>query len=69
MDYPGRNDADWFCHAHLFKDANGRMAHAKRAVEPYTVPIDEQEKSAYDRLRIDPTQAQQPAEPKQPIAA
>ncbi len=69
VDYPGRNDADWFCHAHLFKDASGRMAHAKRPVEPYTVPIDEQEKSAYDRLRIDPNQAQKPAEPKQPVAA
>lgn len=69
VDYPGRNDADWFCHAHLFKDADGRMAHAKRPVEPYTVPIDEQEKSAYDRLRIDPNHAQKPAEPKQPVAA
>lgn len=52
VDYPERNDADWFCHANLKKDEQGRMSHHKRAIEPYIVPIDEQEKTAYDRLRI-----------------
>jgi hypothetical protein len=58
VDYPERNDADWFCHAHLYKDAQGRMAHVKREIEPYIVPIDDVEKTAYDRLRITRGQAQ-----------
>lgn len=65
-DYPERNDAEWFCHTQLFKDAQGRMAHAKREIEPYIVPIDEQEKTAYDRLRI---QREAPASTPQPITA
>lgn len=52
VDYPQRNDADWFCHAHLKKGADGQMTHFKREIEPYIVPIDDQEKTAYDRLRI-----------------
>jgi succinate dehydrogenase/fumarate reductase flavoprotein subunit len=51
-DFPERNDADWFCHTSLFKDGQGRMGHKKRQVEPYIVPIDDEEKQAYDRLRI-----------------
>lgn len=54
VDYPERNDAEWFCHAHLKKDEAGRMSHFKRPVEPYIVPIAEQEKDAYDRLRVAP---------------
>ena len=56
-EFPERNDADWFCHAHLYKDEQGRMAHAKRPVEPYIVPIDDHERHAYDRLRIPTPQA------------
>jgi succinate dehydrogenase/fumarate reductase flavoprotein subunit len=52
VDYPQRNDAEWFCHAHLMKDANGEMTSAKRAIEPYILPLDEDEKTAYERLRI-----------------
>jgi succinate dehydrogenase/fumarate reductase flavoprotein subunit len=54
VDYPERNDAEWFCHAHLKKDESGRMSHHKRPVEPYIVPIAEQERDAYDRLRVAP---------------
>jgi succinate dehydrogenase/fumarate reductase flavoprotein subunit len=52
VDYPQRDDAHWFCHTHLYKDANGSMAHAKREVEPYIVPLDQKERGAYDALRI-----------------
>ena len=62
VDYPERNDADWFCHAHLYKDAQGRMAHVKREIEPYIVPIDDTEKTAYDRLRISRDRAQTQAQ-------
>ena len=52
VDYPQRNDADWFCHAHLMKGANGEMLSAKRAIEPYILPLDDEEKTAYEKLRI-----------------
>jgi succinate dehydrogenase/fumarate reductase flavoprotein subunit len=51
-DFPERNDAEWFCHTGLFKDGQGRMSHLKRAVEPYIVPIGDEERQAYDRLRV-----------------
>ena len=52
VDYPHRNDDDWFCHTHLYKDANGGMASAKQAVEPYIVSVAQDERGAYDALRI-----------------
>ena len=39
-------------HVQLHKDAQGRMACFKRAIEPYIVPIDQAESAAYSRLRI-----------------
>ncbi|WP_374319443.1 fumarate reductase/succinate dehydrogenase flavoprotein subunit [Aquabacterium sp.] len=51
-EFPERNDAEWFCHAHLKKGDNGAMQHFKREVEPYIVPIEDEEMHAYDRLRI-----------------
>lgn len=59
VDYPERNDADWFVHAQLHKGADGRMACFKRAIEPYIVPIAQADSSAYARLRI----------PADPVAA
>ena len=35
----------------LFKDANGQMAHGKRPIADYIVPLGE-EKDAYNRLRV-----------------
>jgi hypothetical protein len=52
VDYPERNDADWFVHAQLQKDAAGNMRSFKRAIEPYIIPIHDAEKAAYQRLRI-----------------
>jgi succinate dehydrogenase/fumarate reductase flavoprotein subunit len=51
MDYPQRNDADWFAHVQLKKEGD-RMVCFKRPVEPYIVPLDAQEKEAYNRLRV-----------------
>ncbi|MBV8625467.1 MAG: fumarate reductase/succinate dehydrogenase flavoprotein subunit [Herbaspirillum sp.] len=51
VDYPGRDDAQWLVHAQLQKQ-DGRMVSFKRPIEPYIVPLDEQEKSAYQHLRI-----------------
>jgi len=51
-DYPDRDDANWSCHTMLFKDERGRMAHRKRVVDPYIVPVAAAEMSAYHQLRI-----------------
>ena len=50
-DHPEKNDADWFCHSILRKQ-DGRMMLEKRPVAPYIVPIEDAERSAYDRQRI-----------------
>jgi succinate dehydrogenase/fumarate reductase flavoprotein subunit len=57
VDFPERNDDEWFCHAQLKKDEQGRMVSFKRAIEPYIVPIADTEKNVYHRLRIPATQA------------
>ncbi|KYQ84465.1 oxidoreductase [Acinetobacter sp. NRRL B-65365] len=51
-DCPKKNDRDWFCHAHLKKDQHGDMVSFKKAVEPYLIPIDEDEANSYNLLRI-----------------
>ena len=35
-----------------YKDDQGRIAHRKRAIDPYIVPIAADEMSAYHHLRI-----------------
>lgn len=52
VDFPERNDAEWFVHCHLKQGTDGAMESLRRPVEPYILPLDEDEKSAYQRLRI-----------------
>ncbi|MCY1416956.1 adenylylsulfate reductase, alpha subunit [compost metagenome] len=52
VDYPLRNDAEWFCHCHLKKDESGKMTSFKKAVEPYVVALDDSDQQAYNRLRV-----------------
>lgn len=52
VDYPQRNDAEWFCHAHLKKDESGAMTSFKKPVEPYLIALDDEEQKAYERLRV-----------------
>ena len=54
VDHPDTDNDDWFCHTLLYRDANGAMAHRKRAVDPYVVPVDQTEMTAYQHLRIAP---------------
>ncbi|HVG51678.1 MAG TPA: fumarate reductase/succinate dehydrogenase flavoprotein subunit [Xanthobacteraceae bacterium] len=51
VDYPQKNDAEWFCHTILSKVA-GRMTASKKPIADYIVPISDTEKSAYDNQRI-----------------
>ncbi|WP_176047310.1 fumarate reductase/succinate dehydrogenase flavoprotein subunit [Burkholderia sp. BCC1644] len=52
VDFPHRNDAEWFCHTWLRKDIDGAMRSEKRPVEPYIVPLADDERGAYAQLRI-----------------
>jgi len=52
VDYPQRDDARWFCHTHLSKGEHGGMTVTKRAVDPYILPLENEERAAYDALRI-----------------
>ena len=59
VDYPERNDADWFVHAQLKKDGDSMMSF-KRPIAPYIVSLDENEKTVYQRLRINKEIVKQP---------
>ena len=52
VDFPKRNDAEWFTHCHLKKDGEDGMRSFKKPVEPYLFPLDDEEKTAYQRLRV-----------------
>jgi len=52
VEHPEKNDADWFCHAQLKKNEAGEMTCFKRPIEPYIVELDDEEKDAYNRLRV-----------------
>jgi len=47
LDYPEKNDDEWFCHVNLKKGENGDMELFKRAVEPYIVDVNLKEE-VYD---------------------
>ena len=52
VDHPEMDNDNWFCHSRLFKDDNGQMASGTRPVESYCIPLDDDEKDAYHRLRV-----------------
>lgn len=52
VDFPQRDDANWFAHCHLRKDGADGMSSFKKPVEPYLFPLDDEEKTAYQRLRV-----------------
>ena len=52
VEHPDKNDADWFCHAQLKKNDAGEMTCFKRPIDPYIVDLDDEEKDAYNRLRV-----------------
>jgi succinate dehydrogenase/fumarate reductase flavoprotein subunit len=51
IDHPRKDNENWFCHS-LLSRKDGRMTGEKRAVDPYIVPISENEKDLYDRQRV-----------------
>jgi len=57
VDFPHRNDAEWFCHVQLQQNERGEMTCFKRAIEPYIIPIAVDERDAYQQLRTQVTAA------------
>lgn len=47
VDYPEKNNDEWFCHVNIKKDESGEMILFKRPVEPYVVEVD-LEQEIYD---------------------
>jgi succinate dehydrogenase/fumarate reductase flavoprotein subunit len=58
VDYPDTNNDEWHCHVQTFKGADGLPACKKREIEPYIINLDDDEKSAYNKLRIAKNTAQ-----------
>ncbi|MBB3061150.1 fumarate reductase/succinate dehydrogenase flavoprotein subunit [Microbulbifer rhizosphaerae] len=52
VDHPETDNENWFCHVQLFKGENDNMTCRKREVEPYVVELDDEEKNAYQQLRV-----------------
>ena len=52
VEYPGRDNDNWFCHTILTKGADGKPAHAKKPIQPYIIEIEEHERDAYYKQRI-----------------
>jgi succinate dehydrogenase/fumarate reductase flavoprotein subunit len=52
VEYPDRDDANWFCHSIMTKGADGKPTLIKKPVAPYVVEIEEHERDAYYRQRI-----------------
>jgi succinate dehydrogenase/fumarate reductase flavoprotein subunit len=52
VEYPGKDDENWFCHSILTKGPDGKPALTTKPVAPYVVPIEEHERDAYDKQRI-----------------
>ncbi len=50
-DYPEKDNENWFCHTLLSK-TDGKMAAEKKPIDPYVVPISEDEKDLYDKQRV-----------------
>ena len=40
VEYPEKNNDEWFCHVNLKKDESGNMTVFQRPVEPYVVDVD-----------------------------
>jgi succinate dehydrogenase/fumarate reductase flavoprotein subunit len=52
-----KDDENWFCHTLLKKGENGLPESRKQDVKPYIVEIDDDEKDAYNKQRVQPTEA------------
>jgi succinate dehydrogenase/fumarate reductase flavoprotein subunit len=52
VDHPEMDNGKWFVHVNLRRGVDGRMENLTRPVEPYVVPLDDEEMRTYQTLRI-----------------
>lgn len=52
VDYPEMDNENWFVHVNLRRGADGKMENVTRPVEPYVVPLDNEEMRTYQKMRI-----------------
>ena len=57
VEYPERDDENWFCHSIMTKGADGKPTLTKKPVAPYVVEIEEHERDAYYKQRIHSSEA------------
>lgn len=53
VDYPQTDNDEWYCHVQTYKGPDGLPACKKRDIEPYIIALDDADKGAYDKLRIE----------------
>ena len=51
-EYPDRDNENWFCHSILIKGSDGQPTLTKKPVQPYIIEIEDHERDAYDKQRI-----------------
>jgi hypothetical protein len=51
------DDSRWFVHVNLKKGEDGSMQTLERPIDPYVVPLDQDELRGYHKLRISPDAA------------
>jgi len=52
VDHPETDDNEWNCHVQTMKGDDGLPFCKKREIEPYIVALDDDEKEAYNKLRV-----------------
>ena len=52
LDYPEKNDAEWFVHVNVKKESDDQMVVMKRPVLPFIFPLEKEERDSYERLRV-----------------
>lgn len=52
-----KDDENWFCHTIMTKGSDGKPSSRKQDVKPYVVEIDDDEKDAYSKQRVETTVA------------
>ena len=57
VDYPATDDANWYCHVQTVKGQQAQPQCFKREIAPYIVELSDDEKGAYNKLRVASTSA------------
>jgi succinate dehydrogenase/fumarate reductase flavoprotein subunit len=52
IDYPETDNENWYVHVQTMKGENGLPVCKTREIEPYILELDDEEKNAYNKLRL-----------------